>query len=289
MLSISYPTGKLWDSLKAESPKKREDRHMDAVILSRTVGFSIDAIDFFSVTRAAGHRNQYKKGKKKHSLIFTQTGSIEYTFGERESFVSPAGTLAFIPSACEYTSIYRENGTTARILLFEISGGTAPVFLRSPIICVKEGIIERMSAFHGQKTIGTLSLVGKIYDLLSLLENPEKTQMRALPIERSRIYPAIRAIEEHYAENRKIAYYAALCHMSESNFRKCFRSETGASPIEYRNRIRLSQVRRLLSSGEYTVEEAAYLVGFNNLSFFYELRRKWDKESNNSFPLQRSK
>ena len=62
--------------------------------------------------------------------------------------------------------------------------------------------------------------------------------------------------------------------MSESNFRKLFKEYTGKSPIEYRNLIRISEVKKMIDSGEFTVSEAAYLVGFNNMSFFYEVYNK---------------
>ena len=50
---------------------------------------------------------------------------------------------------------------------------------------------------------------------------------------------------------------------------------TGKSPIEYRNDIRISMFEKLMESREFTVSEAAYLVGFNNMSFFYETYNKY--------------
>ena len=66
--------------------------------------------------------------------------------------------------------------------------------------------------------------------------------------------------------------------MSESNFSKLFKEYTGFSPIEFRNRIRIAEVRKLTDSGEYSISEAAYMVGFNNMSFFYETYNKHKKE-----------
>ena len=62
--------------------------------------------------------------------------------------------------------------------------------------------------------------------------------------------------------------------MSESNFRKLFKEYTGRTLIEYRNRIRIAEVRKLIASEEYSVQEAAYQVGFRNMSFFIETLRK---------------
>ena len=63
--------------------------------------------------------------------------------------------------------------------------------------------------------------------------------------------------------------------MSESNFRKLFKEYTGKSLIEYRNLIRISEAKKMIESREFTVAEAAYTVGFNNMSFFYEVYNKY--------------
>ena len=65
-----------------------------------------------------------------------------------------------------------------------------------------------------------------------------------------------------------------MCNMSESNFRRLFKEYTGHSLIEYRNLIRISEAKKMIESKEYTVAEAAYLTGFNNMSFFYDVYNK---------------
>ena len=44
---------------------------------------------------------------------------------------------------------------------------------------------------------------------------------------------------------------------------------------EYRNLIRISEAKRMIDSGEFTVIESAYLTGFNNMSFFYEVYNRY--------------
>jgi AraC family cel operon transcriptional repressor len=62
--------------------------------------------------------------------------------------------------------------------------------------------------------------------------------------------------------------------MSVPGFRRSFREFVGQNPIAYRNNLRLILAKKLLTSGEYTVEEAAAQSGFTNLSFFYRLFRR---------------
>ena len=118
-----------------------------------------------------------------------------------------------------------------------------------------------------------LFLSAKIYELLYYLE--EKNAV--LPKKYKALLPAIQELTTLYFKNEKMEYYAKLCEMSESNFRKLFKEHTGKSPIEYRNLIRISHVKRFLNSGEFTVAEAADLAGFNNKAFFYEVYNKYEK------------
>ena len=70
-----------------------------------------------------------------------------------------------------------------------------------------------------------------------------------------------------------------MCNMSETNFRKLFKEFTGKTPIEYRNMLRITEVCKMIESGEYTVSEAAYATGFNNMAFFYEVYNRYRKNS----------
>ena len=95
-----------------------------------------------------------------------------------------------------------------------------------------------------------------------------------LPAKYKRLHPALTEILGHWDESPKVSYYADLCDMGETTFRKLFVEYTGMSPIDYRNDIRLTNARRKLQSGEYNVSEAAFESGFSNLSFFTRLYKK---------------
>lgn len=101
-------------------------------------------------------------------------------------------------------------------------------------------------------------------------------QTLTLPEEKKyrKILPAVEELRTKFYENQKISYYASLCNMSESNFRKLFKEYTSLSPLDFRNHIRMDEVKKMTASGEYSVSEAAFKAGFNNMSFFYELYRK---------------
>lgn len=63
----------------------------------------------------------------------------------------------------------------------------------------------------------------------------------------------------------EIASYAAL---SKYYFCREFKKATGYSVVQYINIIRCRTAEKMLSSGEFTVSEAAEAMGYDNLSYF---------------------
>ncbi len=71
--------------------------------------------------------------------------------------------------------------------------------------------------------------------------------------------------------------FEKLAHMfgySYSSFRKQFKKESGKSPLEYLIDLRMDRAASLLSSGQYTVSEVAYMVGYEDRSYFSRIFRK---------------
>ncbi len=69
-------------------------------------------------------------------------------------------------------------------------------------------------------------------------------------------------IEEHLAEELPPSLLARIAAMSRTCFFEAFKKETGLTPRDYINRLRVLYARDLLQTGRYTVAEAAYACGF---------------------------
>jgi len=230
------------------------------------IDYRIDNLGFVKVLRNAGFEFLYRNGKDRYSFIVVQSGSIEYHFTDTgETLLLTKGKLLFIPKNYPYTAKYLEDNTIIRILIFDMDSNAE--FLTAPIL-KKMNVYS--DSFYNECSRSTTYLAARVYDLLDFLEKGTKT----VPKKYQKILPAIEEINTNYFENEKLSFYSDMCNMSESNFRKLFKAYTGKSPIEYRNLIRISEVRKMIDSGEFTVSEAAYLVGFNNMSFFYEVYNK---------------
>ena len=82
------------------------------------------------------------------------------------------------------------------------------------------------------------------------------------------VRPALEYIRENYALPMKIAEIAAVCHMSESHFRRLFEENISMTPVEYLNQLRVKKACDLIKKTGYSMEEIAVKVGFTTTSTF---------------------
>ena len=234
--------------------------------------FRVGQIDILNVARDQGYRHTYRR-RPHHAFLFTISGRMRNEF-PNETIDVVAGELIFIPKGTTYSGIYYEANTEIKIIQFELLSGELPPYLRKAAKLPCPNAAERIEAFFapvknqtGPRPFYHLSC---FYALMQEIDDCCFT----LPSKYKRLQPALSSLVQDHGQNEKIAYYAALCDMSEAGFRRLFREYTGTSPVEYRNALRLQEARALLHSGEYNVSEAAEAAGFTNLSFFIRLYKK---------------
>lgn len=231
----------------------------------------IDNIGYVSVSRNENFIFEYKNGKERYSFIYVEEGALEYYFFHNDLTLRiDKGTFLFIPSKLPYRTKYLKKDTIIRIIIFDVIAEIAPAYFMTPIAKKSAELSSVFFSITQQNMRNTLFLSAKIYELMYYMQN----ESLDVPKKYKQILPALNHIKQYYYENRKIAYYAVLCNMSESNFRLLFKQYTGKSPIDFRNAIRIAEVKKMIDSGEFTVSEAAYHAGFHNMSFFYEVYNK---------------
>lgn len=79
---------------------------------------------------------------------------------------------------------------------------------------------------------------------------------------------AVDFIHSNFKRQFSCAELAEYCSLSESHLRKLFLQKTGMTVIEYRDLLRLEAAKELLSSGMFSVKEAAYELGFCDVYYF---------------------
>lgn len=240
--------------------------------------FIMDSFDFFRIVRPKDFQYSYKEGRKKHGFIFVQNGQANFDFPACQdqpqmSISLLMGEVVFIPKGCMYDITYVTSNTQVFIAQFEVVQGNLPEELNAPCK-IPNCPLTINKEFNFLSAPSNYQIYWQAFKMYELIWNSILC-LRKIPFKFKSLKPAIIELQENFHEQKTVSYYAQLCHMSESNFRKLFREYTGFSTVEYRNNIRLNQAWKLIQIEGYTVESAANAVGFFNISYFCRSFRKY--------------
>ena len=75
-------------------------------------------------------------------------------------------------------------------------------------------------------------------------------------------------VYEHFTEAIPLAEIAAVANMTETSFCRYFKTRTLKHFTQFLNEIRIAYACQLLNNQNYTITDACFASGFNNLSYF---------------------
>ena len=130
-----------------------------------------------------------------------------------------------------------------------------------------------MREMLGAQGIRRLTLFLTLIDLLVRSADPVKlasAAYRADPAHyaETRINHVLSYIGRNLSQELRESELAELAGQSASAFSRYFRRHTGVPFVQYVNRLRINLACQLLMSGELSITDICYQVGFNNLSNF---------------------
>jgi AraC-like DNA-binding protein len=238
-----------------------------------------------AVTRAATEHRRFVRSKGEilsERFFYIEQGTFIFEDGTdlRQEFT--AGDIIYLPGDVTYISRWKaeEPGryTSINFMLYDTKGN--PFSLGDSItLLLKDRHEEFYHLFREMvqawnrggcaSTLETTSLLYRIFYHLALREeqNNRKSGRRNMD-------KAILFLENNYLTDITTGDLAKMAGVSECMFRRAFHQVMGVSPMQYRNRLRLTKARELLQSGEFTVLEAALLTGFDDPGYFSRLFKK---------------
>lgn len=102
-----------------------------------------------------------------------------------------------------------------------------------------------------------------------------------IPLSHNHIYisepiqKALDYIAEHYYEPIQLEQLAQITSLSLSYFKKRFKEETGVSPIDHINTIKIESAKHQLQTTTLSVTEIAFNLGFSSSSYFCSVFKKY--------------
>ncbi len=112
------------------------------------------------------------------------------------------------------------------------------------------------------------------------LENRVSGHVSGEPL---RLARALQYVEQNYRGKISSAKAASLCNLTTFQFSRLFKETYGLTFQEYVIRFRLREAGRLLKNPNAQVSEVAYLVGFNDPSYFTKVFRRYTGVSPSQF------
>ena len=89
------------------------------------------------------------------------------------------------------------------------------------------------------------------------------------------IWRTRKLIHEHLGEKLALSWLARTVHISPTYLSEKFKEVTGENIVCYIARARVEQAKQLLSDGDRRVSEIAFAVGFQSLSQFNRVFKKF--------------
>ena len=90
----------------------------------------------------------------------------------------------------------------------------------------------------------------------------------------ARLAPAVSYVQANYAEKLRLVTAARLCHLSPCQFSRSFKKENGLAFRDFVVRTRIARAAELMKQSRVSVTDAAFFVGFNDLSYFARMFRR---------------
>lgn len=210
-------------------------------------------------------------GRPGDCLIYVINGSSEYHTQNGQVFSLLPGSILFIPFGTPYSMRALTEEYSYIFIEFQFSASAIPLkcehFPRDNTNF--ETLFRQMLETDSKKTaiskIECISLLYRIYEnILKQYLIPEKSSFKHAQIERAGY-----EIQKYFKNpDFSIQSVSAKLGMSETYFRRLFKSEYGLSPIQYLTQLRIAHAKNLLTYKNAKISEIAAASGFSDIYYF---------------------
>ena len=215
-------------------------------------------------------------------LLFTVGGEGCLCLNGQTRLLQP-GTAALIPP-CREVSYYTPEGGLWEFYWIHPVGGAAERLLRYTLSMLPEGafpvvpmdvrpyaqgmeeLLRLQGESQGNPAAASAQTAALLYRLLEDLAGTSGWDRVSGPV--------IRYMEGRYAQPLPLRELAAQAYLSPSQLIRRFKKETGYTPHEYLNQLRIARAGRLLRYTDMPVGAVAREVGFRQCSRFIQLYKE---------------
>ena len=211
-----------------------------------------------------------------HGLALHTSGKKTYIFENGQKLIAEKYDIIFLPEDTAYTVIKNIPGECYAInfkISEKIDFSPFKMHLKNPEKAL-EHFKSAEKCFSCKEYSYEYKCMSYLYSVLYCVLFERNLDYISNDTKKM-LVPAINYIHSSYTNgNISIEYLAGLCNMCSSYFRRIFLNCYGMSPIKYINNLKLARAKELLAQGEFSLENAAELSGFNNIYYFFRFFKK---------------
>ena len=193
----------------------------------------------------------------------------KYIFSDNKTVLVGQNEIVYMPKGSSYIVSSKISGNCYAIN-FDISENidfepfsfklkNAPVFIKE--------FENATRLWKNKNTAFHMRCKAILYNIISMMQREYSSKYMARSTA-NLIAPAVEYIKRNYTNEICIPELSLMCKISEDYFRKIFQNTFGTSPRKYINELKISYAKELITSGMYTVTEAAELSGYTDISYF---------------------
>ena len=241
---------------------------------------SLKNIDFFitnisSIHQTPSYRILNNPGRKCNGFCIIEEGECSFTWNGITHKMKK-GNIIYLPlgSVHKLDILTKDFSFTCVNFTTMTADSKMFVFSQTPMVmCTYNdaeavNIVHNLNSMYMDATTG-LAIKSELYKLMDRLDIIS-SQKDPNPIALVTEY-----IERHYTEDIDCKKLVEMSFLSQASLYRAFKKETGMTPIEYKNHIRVEQAKSMLRTDEYTVNEISDFLGFDSIYYFCRIFRKF--------------
>lgn len=218
-------------------------------------------------------------GRLDYQLLYMVSGHADYLLDGEWQTVGEGKIVLYRPQVPQFYRTYSRvpmlcrwvhfSGTEAASLLEECGMGQGNLF--SPGLCpAAEALLKSMvvEILH-REPMYRIVVESQFRQAMALFGRQMAQRKGSVASSsRQRILSIVEYMNRHYFEPLQTEELAARCGLSKYHFIHLFRMCMGMTPYSYLIRIRMERAETLLQTGDMTVQEVAFVCGYNDPLYF---------------------
>ena len=218
-------------------------------------------------------------GRLDYQLLYMVSGHADYLLDGEWQTVGEGKIVLYRPQVPQFYRTYSQvpmlcrwvhfSGTEAASLLEECGMSQGNLF--SPGLCpAAEALLKSMvvEILH-REPMYRIVVESQFRQAMALFGRQMAQRKGSVASSsRQRILSIVEYMNRHYFEPLQTEELAARCGLSKYHFIHLFRMCMGMTPYSYLIRIRMERAETLLQAGDMTVQEVAFVCGYNDPLYF---------------------